>query len=91
MIGYSVPQNRSPRSALNELVPQGRAGRGAAGVAQKPGQDSPDRREAGGGPIRAETRQRLSEALCRAFGGQASGILSFQQSITYAVDLSLGR
>ena len=60
MIGYSVPQNRSPRSALNELVPQGRAGRGAAGVAQKPGQDSPDRREAGGG---LSARKRASDSL----------------------------
>jgi hypothetical protein len=57
MIDYSVPQNRSPRSALNELVPQGRAGRGAAGIAQKPAQDSPNRPEAGGGRFRAETRQ----------------------------------
>ena len=31
--------------ALAEIVPQGRAGR-AAGIAQKPAQDSPDRREA---------------------------------------------
>jgi hypothetical protein len=32
----------------------------------KPAQDSPYRREAVGRPIRAETRQRLSEAVCGA-------------------------
>jgi hypothetical protein len=34
------------------------------------GQDSPDRREAGGGAYCAETRQRLSEAVWGAFGDQ---------------------
>ena len=44
----------------------------SAALAQKPAQDSPDRPEAGRGPICAETRQRLLKPSAGAFGGQGS-------------------